>query len=1017
MKLILIWFLVIPFAVSAQVSSSQFRSISVNEGLSQNSVYCTMQDRQGFIWMGTGDGLNRFDGKKIKIFRPKENDTSGFFLPGTIINSNILEDRFDQLWFSTNKGLVKMDKKTDKFALIKEANSPALWWIAGMMPIGIDEQDTLWSSLRGRGLIAMNINTYKLKYYPLPDDFKFGNPGTAFSKGGIWMACKNGLCFYNTISHQFKSVLSLKALTGICKMPDGLIALAGENKIMSFDPASNMLKTIVLGKNVENIYWKSLCAGPKDILYAGSAGGGLAIIDLKNKSPLKRIQPGNNSSEKVDINFVNCLFFDRSENLWIGTEGNGMYVIDSKPKKFNLFPNNPEQGTDLMVKAIYQDDKKNIFIGTYSKGLYVLNPETGKADQYNFSLSPEEQSEPIYFIRADNSGRIWMNSGNRIGFLKPGTYQFEAYTTLPYQLAGSYQRLLPLSIYEIEKNTFLVGTTEGAWQIKITDKGKISVPEYFNGTNNTGGFIYAIKKGPDSSVYLGKVRGGFWRVRKNGNLFTTIDSAFLQTSVRDFYFSKKHPLVWIATDEGLAVYYPETKKYTLFDETNGMSNHYIYGILEENDTSIWFSTNKGINHASVYYASDHTIKNIKFNSYTYTDGLQSNEFNSGAFFKTQTGELIFGGVYGINWFRPDAVNKNFYTAQPAITSIVCNGKNLTTALAINYSKELYLNYDQNAIALEFAALEFTNPAANLFSYKLEGADEDCVIAGTNNAVRYANLSPGDYVFKLKVANNEGIWNTEPLLLKIKIHPPVWGTWWFRSLAVIFFLGIIIAVTKMVAQRKLKVRILRLEQQQALNRERERIGREMHDDIGAGLTQITLMSEAMKRRVKIKNQDRLDEIISTGRMLINNISEIVWNLNPENNTLKQLLAYLREQINKLLEYSSIDYKMTYPAEIPDLILSNQQKRNLLMVAKEIINNCIKHSEAKHLDISIVLKNNDLIFVLADDGKGFDVNNSKCGNGLNNMKKRIIELQGELVIESSLQDGTTFRYSVPLPATNT
>jgi signal transduction histidine kinase len=300
-------------------------------------------------------------------------------------------------------------------------------------------------------------------------------------------------------------------------------------------------------------------------------------------------------------------------------------------------------------------------------------------------------------------------------------------------------------------------------------------------------------------------------------------------------------------------------------------------------------------------------------------------------------------------------------------------------------------------------------------YRLEGWDKDWIYSNHLNEVHYKRLPPNEYKFQVKAANQSGTWNKTPYEIVIIINPPFWKTLWFYSAVLLSFIATIIFITRGLAQRKLKQRIAELENQRALDKERQRISREMHDDIGAGLTQIVLMSESAKMKVKITNSKGLSDIADTSRTLVSNMSEIIWSLNPENKTLDQLISYLREHLGKQLEYSDINYVLELPEVMGEILLSNEQTRNLLLITKETVNNAIKHSGAKNIFIKLTYQPGILLIEVKDDGIGFDTQKKNTGNGLRNIRQRVEQIGGEVMMESGTGKGSRFVYTIPINTT--
>lgn len=1008
----LLLLLTLPLSAFSQSTNLHFQNIGVNEGLSQNSVYAIMQDRQGFIWIATGDGLNRFDGKRFKNYRAREMRVDSKSPVGSIINSSIVEDNRDRLWFATNTGLIVFDKKTETFNQI-----PSTRWNVDCKPIAIDSKNILWGYTASFSLTALNTETFQFTIYGLPSEVKKpdinSNYSTVLTDNKIWMATRNGLLNFDLNSKKFNLKQPRVAFFSIVTNGNGNLIVSSNGKIYRYYPETDSLVEFKNKfKRNDQIKWNSLVLNSKKSgIYAGSAKSGLYFADLNTN----QLSPVFGTHKLVLSSFqshnINCLFIDRSENLWIGTDGMGLFILNLKPEKFSRFPSEGSDLKYLMVKSIFEDSEDNIWAGTFNKGLFVINPKNGEFKNVLFSKNKKEKEGPIFFIYKDSSEKIWMNYGNKVGYVNHGDFHFiKTIHLFPPFLFESCQ---PYTIYEVRKDHFWIGTNSGIFPIKVRKDGNIVIDKDSPLPYYGSGFVYDIKKGKDNSIYLGLVRGGVWRDKFDGEKYRPIDSSFFNSSVRNFYFCTHSALIWMATDIGLAVYNSEKKSCQIFNESDGLSNSCVYGIISVNDSNLWLSTNKGIDHASIKYNGTIGVSDIRFNAFTVTDGLQSNEFNSGAFFKGRNNRLIFGGVNGINWFNPDSVVSNYFKPQTVLTGFEVNNKPYENGLAINYIEKVSLPHDSNTFHFDFASLEFSNPAANQFAYKMEGFDKKWILPSNHNEARYSLLPPGRYIFKVKSSNNDGIWNEIPASLEITINPPFWETWQFRILIFIIILTGIILITKSIFQRKLKIQLAEQKQMQLLNKERERIGREMHDEIGSGLTHITLMSESLKKNAdKSVIKTRLDEMSNLGRKLIADISEITWSMNPENNTLQQLLGYLRENLNKLLEYSGMNYQLLFPEKVSEITISSRIRRNVLLVTKEIVNNSIKHSKAQNLYVKLWYEGRLLMGEIRDNGVGFNTANPVFGNGLNNIQKRMEELNGNISISSEPNKGTEIKFSIPL-----
>jgi signal transduction histidine kinase len=322
-----------------------------------------------------------------------------------------------------------------------------------------------------------------------------------------------------------------------------------------------------------------------------------------------------------------------------------------------------------------------------------------------------------------------------------------------------------------------------------------------------------------------------------------------------------------------------------------------------------------------------------------------------------------------------------------------------------------LHWRENELTFQLGVISYINTSPIEFEVQLKGYDTIPWQLSGHSLVRYTNLSPGRYTFLAKARGDGGNWGNA-VNLEIFITSPYWKRWWFFALVILLLMAIGAAVSFLVSDRKMKLQALELEKQKELEKERQRISREMHDDIGAGLTRITLMADMIAR--KQEGISEVKEISGTSRKLVGSMREIIWTMNPENGTLERLFAYLRETFKSQVEYSGIEGRVSFPDKPPDMILNNEQLHHIILVCREAVNNAICHSGCKNILLQSGIKDNSLWFCIMDDGKGLPETDTKRGNGLRNMKSRIAELGGEFLLETGVNRGTSIRFFIPLHA---
>ncbi len=986
-----------PGRAPAQGPGLAVQHLGVGEGLPQGSVYSLYQDKKGFVWIGTGDGLACWDGRTFRTFRGRYNDTSGRVLPARMVRGTMLEDSAGGLWMATSLGIVRYDQWRERFRVLP-------------LPVPFDvERDQILGADKGRLFLRAGKRIYYRSMHPATawESLSIALPETAQAMilgGRLYIADSAGLATFPLRDGKQLRVLAQNGIQQILPVGDSGIQLLTPQELLFWN-----------GKNVKRYPLPSLMQSQFSARYVtGPASGygvgatGLIRYDC-GAGGLQSFPTRSDPARSLSNVLINVVMPDRSGNLWIGTEGTGLDVLDTKGSKFSGWPPHTPDGRlrELMVKSLC-DVAGKLWIGTFDDGIYVLNRANGSAQHI---IPPGKGLRRTSLFFRDSDGRIWMNRDGRIGIVDTLTKQFRISAIFP---GIRNDNLTAYSMIELASGDYLAGTTFGLHRIFIKN-GRISIRELAPGHRATSGIIAALERYADGSIFIGKVRDGFYRIRLADTGIKILDEGLHYTGVRDFQLSPEGRYVWMATEHGLAGYQPERKELRLLDEADGLSNSHIYGIVPDGDTALWLSTNKGLNRLSFRHdAAGGALRDMHVRSYSTKDGLQSNEFNTGAFCRMADGSVAFGGVAGVNWFYPAALRANPHQPPVVLTEISVNEQLLRSDTGYAYLQTIFLPYSQNTLAFQMTALEFTNPAANRYAYKLEGIDKDWVAAGNRGEARYANLPPGRYLFLAKAANGDGIWSSQPAALHITIYPPWWGTITARIAAALALAALLALGIRSYIRRRVAARLRELEKQQAVNEERLRISRDMHDELGTGLTKIALLTQVAQRKSAGTQPASFMEINSTSRQLTQKIGEIVWTLNPQNDTLDTLASYIREWVQE--QYDALEgvaVKTDFEEQLPAISLSHSKRQALLLVTKEAVNNAVKYSDAVEIVVRMRMSADAILFEVNDNGRGFaegERSKGGSGNGLKNMAVRMAAADGCLSIKSIMGDGTSVRYSV-------
>jgi two-component sensor histidine kinase len=426
---------------------------------------------------------------------------------------------------------------------------------------------------------------------------------------------------------------------------------------------------------------------------------------------------------------------------------------------------------------------------------------------------------------------------------------------------------------------------------------------------------------------------------------------------------------------------------------DGLPNDVIYGILEDDGGNLWISTNYGISRLD---SETETFKN-----FDTRDGLHGNEFNTETFCRTAEGTFIFGGVNGATEFHPDSLSESTFNAPVILTGFNIFDRPAELEQSLSSSEEITLSYRDNYFSFEFASLDYSKPDRNRFEYILEGLDKEWTQAGTRHFAGYTHVNPGRYTFKVRGTNGDGIWSDDIASVRIVITPPFWRTWWFITL-------VVIAATALVAG----IIIYRVRQLLAIERLRSRIAADLHDDIGAGLTEISIMGEIITRKLPNDSKNlvttEIDRIGTTSRHLIDSMSDIVWLVNPGRDSLFDLISRLGDSYKESLHTCDINFRTENLESLKNVRLSMEYRQNLFLIFKEALNNSLKYSGAGDISLEVSLSGKKLIMKLADDGKGFDIDSVQEGNGLGNMKERAGRIGGRLTVDSAPGKGTAIEF---------
>jgi len=801
----------------AQSSVVKFDRLSIEDGLSQSTVRCILQDVRGFMWFGTDAGLNRYDGYTFKTYkRDLEN-------PGSLSNGliwSLYEDRLGTMWVGTDVGLNRYDREQNRFTrYFHDPENPYSVSDNSIRAILEDSRGVLWIGTNGGLCEYDRDNDVFIRHMHDPGDLNSIGSDRIRSlyeddSGNLWIGTYDGLNRYDSGQERFERIgmppeaedaQAGTRVRDVVEDSTGVLWIGTNRGLFEFDPES---ETYTAHRhepgNPNSISSNSirfLHIDRTGALLIGTTGGGLDWYDGSYSIFFHfRHDPAGPSSISSDE--LRSIYEDRAGILWIGTYKRGLSKYDRMSNKFlhfhtdNLFPNSINNNS---VRAFYEDDYGFIWIGTFGGGINMYDRNAARYTYFQHDpANPRSLShDRIYAITEDRHGYVWIGTnGGGLNRFDRKTGYFEHFRYDPDD-PGSLSSDRIRVIYEDSNGTLWIGTNGGGLNQFERDSETFMrlINDPYDPVSISNNSVYALCEDRSGMLWAGTV-DGLNRLDRENNRFTRfkfeIDDS---TSISDkgilSIYEDSEGALWIGTYGGLNRFNRDSETFTRYTEKDGLANDVIYGILEDDDGNLWMSTNKGI--------SKFNPRTESFKNYDVRDGLQGSEYYPGAYYKSKRGEMFFGGSNGFNAFLPGEIVDNTHIPPIVITdfrlfneSVLPKkpGRRTIITKTISEADEICLYHHQDVFSFEFAALDYSAPEKNRYAYKMEGFNEDWTYSDSRRFVTYTNLPPGEYVFRVRGSNNNDVWNDDGTSVSVTITPPFWQTTWFTVFFVIFAVAVV-----------------------------------------------------------------------------------------------------------------------------------------------------------------------------------------------------------------------------------
>jgi signal transduction histidine kinase/ligand-binding sensor domain-containing protein len=1006
--------ILLSFVLKAQ-DHGFFNQVWLEQGLSQSSISSILQDNKGFIWFGTQDGLNRYDGRIIDHYNFKPFDSK------TISGDDIFSFCSDNtnLWNLSGGGLDKMDLKTLSVTHLKEnlkkdekpTSLYKVWFINNKLIL-----------YTAKGLSQINIstnNTFSLVPYQFEEKEKTELRTVTYSicsdsKNNLYAATNKGVFVLYANSTTFKPLLDFYALSksaagtiiecNTVLSKNNFIYFSIGNAFYSYNSQSKNLKNVSLGKertavitnaiiDIQNKIWLGTNSG----LYRISTTNDSLFID-KNfyKNPNNRfglqsnditsLYQNPNSKDDVvwigtrdagafnysysknsfsmasamissnDLNFFGTVK-DKDGIIWAGLNY-GLCRLDRKNKTYNIINLNSQLAKlNRFVEAIYCDDENNIWTA-FGNGLYKLDKKTGTIKPVLEPLSPNKRNHIVRIVKYTKDELIlctWQ------GLVIYNTVSGKSTTISEVEINGEKQKFESPSCFYIDtKNNWWLGTSKGLFCINIiTNINKF----YSNNVADTNSLVF--------------------------------------NRVMDVNETTKGEII-VATTKGLSILKnPEGKSsFKNYYFVKGLSNTFIYGLLRDDKGLFWMTTNFGI---SVF-----NPETQEFKSYSASDGVCINEFNSAGFHKAFDGELLFGGIGGLVSIYPDKqiINKN----TPDIFLKSLRIENFNDSISTAGNALLNLSHNQNKLYFEFSVPDFSGADnINLFYHIQQNSTTWTKVNPSQIfSLAFANLAPGSYNLAVKAVNSEGV-ESKPFTFPFVISPPFWNTGWFLLLIIVF----VIVVSWAVYRIRLRNKIAHLKEVEEIRKEenekvRKAAALDLHDEFGNGLTRISMLVEMARIHIPKENKEAigiLDVISQNTSRLYQGTKDFIWSINPGNDNLYEIIIRIKDFGDELFYGTGCEFEVKgLEEEYKNIKQHPSSGRNIAMIFKEALSNTTKHSKANKVVLSIEPNGVAIAVKLKDNGTGFEMKVDKNSFGLSNMQQRASKAGATLQIQSEKENGT-------------
>jgi len=942
-------------------------------GLPQNVVIAMTQTRDGYLWLGTQQGLARFDGVHFKTFN--DGNTPG--LNSTTI-TKLFEDSRGNLWIGTQNGGVVI---VDKMGILTRIN------------LGSDAAESFLLDIceNQAGIVFLWLSNGRLYTY------KDGTVGILFGDFLRITVENSGWTWVGTPSGEMRSFRYIPGSSPLA-FQVGDVTYAGRLDFLLPSKRAGYWRfangqierwyTNQLDRVLTNYPWNAslqvnaACEDLDGNLVVGTSRDGIFWFDAKGNAQHLASYNG-----KLSHNTILSLLMDREGNLWVGTDGGGLNRV--KRQVFDVAENG------RIVQSVCEDRQGRLWLAS---GGEVIALKGNQREEYKPGLE-------VRSVLVDANSNVWAGAFGGVLQLRGTNFIFSPTPSFPGQVSALYQ--------DRQKNIW-AGAQNGVRFWGGSNWNSVAIP------GSTGLAVRAIIDDAEGNLWIGTEGGGLKRLREGRWDSFTRTNGLPSNNVSSLYLDHEG-ILWVGTTGGLARF--SQHRWTAYSKSEGMITDGVAYITEDDQDNLWLGSTAGLMCVQKKELNEIAARNARtalFRSFGEADGLPSSECSFGfqpAACLGSDGKLWFPTILGVASVKPASLKLNTNSPSVVIESVLLDGvlQDLDALHALPRTN-ITISPGKERLEIRFTSFNLSAPLKGRFKYKLEGFDSAWTEKpGEVRFAEYPKLPPDNYQFHVRACNEDGKWSDSDAVLAVHVLPPFWRTWWFISASTICVLWMIAGSVYFASTQRLHRQLEGLRQQEALEKERARIARDLHDQLGANLTQVALLGEMAETDKDSPNdvEAHARQISQTARETTHALDEIVWTVNPSNDTLDGLINYVCKYAQEFLAMADLRYRLEVPAQLPNTPISPELRHNVFLAAKESVNNVVKHARATSAWLRLHLEPHQFTLEIEDNGRGVAPADEKKGrSGLRNMRKRMEDIGGKFEMIPGVEGGTKIRLTAPL-----